>query len=162
MLPTPFLTALHIIVDRLQNAPADWVVTGSLGMALQGVPLEPHDIDLQTDEPGAYVLEERLREYVVRPVVFRPSERIRSHFGALMIEGLKVEIMGDVEKLLPGESAWIRPPDMQQVRRWVELDGLTIPVMDLEYEVRAYRDYGRLERAEMLQAWLAINGNING
>jgi hypothetical protein len=154
MLSTPFRNTLRIILARLADEPILWAVTGSTSMALQGVPLEPHDIDLQTDEPGAYAIERRLAEFSTRPVAFRPSERIRSHFGALMIEGLKVEIMGDVEKLLPGESAWTDPPDLQQVRRWVELDGLAIPVMDLEYEVRAYRDYGRQERAEMLQAWL--------
>ncbi|MCW5852548.1 MAG: hypothetical protein KIT87_20910, partial [Anaerolineae bacterium] len=64
-----------------------WAVTGSVGMALQGIPVEPHDIDLQTDAAGAYEIQRRLAEYSVQPVAFLAGERMRSHFGRLVIEG---------------------------------------------------------------------------
>jgi hypothetical protein len=44
MTPPHRLKVLRKIVTRLQDSPVDWVVTGSLGMALQGVPVEVHDV----------------------------------------------------------------------------------------------------------------------
>jgi hypothetical protein len=60
--------------------------------------LEPHDIDLQTDVQGAYEIERRFSSQVSRNVGFSSTERIRSHFGSLLVEGLVVEIMGDIQK----------------------------------------------------------------
>jgi len=37
------------LYERLGDSDVNWAVTGSLGFALQGVPVEPHHIDIQTD-----------------------------------------------------------------------------------------------------------------
>ncbi len=86
----------------------NWVVTGGFGFGLQGVLVEPHDIDIQTDKEGAYEIERLFSEFVVKPVKFRKSERIRSHFGALMIEGVRVEIMGRFKRnsMRSGNPRW--------------------------------------------------------
>jgi len=47
MVANSHLKVLGKIVSRLKDSSINWVVTGSLGMALQGVPVEVHDIDLQ-------------------------------------------------------------------------------------------------------------------
>ena len=44
-----FDRAIAILHVRLKTLPHPWVVTGSLGMALQGMDLEIHDIDVQSD-----------------------------------------------------------------------------------------------------------------
>ena len=130
-----------------------WGVTGSVGMAWQGVPLTPHDIDIQTDAVGAYEIERRLAAYVTRPVTFSATERMRSHFGALTIDGVKVEIIGDIERRL-ADGSWSKPPDLTRIIHWVERDGLRLPVLDLEYEIAAYTQLGRLDRASLVRAWL--------
>ena len=73
MLPAGFPEALRLIYDCLAGLPVCWVITGSSNFALRGAPLQPGDIDLQTDEAGAYALAETLAEYVVRPVGYRES-----------------------------------------------------------------------------------------
>ena len=153
MIAKAYLKVLEKIVNRLQDSPIVWVVTGSLGMALQGVPIEVHDIDIQTDRNGAYEIERRLAEYVVKPVTYSESERIRSHFGMLEIDGIKVEIMGDLQKRLDNQS-WEEPVKVERYRRWVEVTGMRIPVLSLEYEYQAYLKLGRVEKAEMLRSWL--------
>lgn len=100
MISSLHFKVLKQILARLQDQPIEWVVTGSLGMALQGVPVEVHDIDLQTDQAGAYAIERCLAEYVTMPVHYLASERIRSHFGQLQIDGMQVEIMGALQKRL--------------------------------------------------------------
>ncbi len=121
-------------------------------MALQGVPVDVHDIDIQTDSRGAYEFEKRLAEFVVCPVRYVVSERIRSHLGELEVLGLKVEIMGDIEKLV--EGAWEAPVEVSRYRCWALLGRLKVPVLSLEYEHQAYLKLGRNEKAELLRQWL--------
>ena len=45
--------------------PINWAVTGSLRLALQGVPIEVHDIVIQTDKDGAYAIERCFIEYAI-------------------------------------------------------------------------------------------------
>ncbi|RLC60049.1 MAG: hypothetical protein DRI80_11515 [Chloroflexota bacterium] len=153
MIANHYLKVLEKIVDRLEDKPIIWVLTGSLGMALQGVPVQIHDIDIQTDKDGAYEIERCFAEYVVEPVRYLESERIRSHFGVLEIDGIRVEIMGDIQKRLDDRS-WEKPGRVESYRRWVEISGMRIPVLSLEYEYQAYRRLGRVEKAEILRRWL--------
>ncbi len=161
------LDVLRKLVARLQDAQVDggaplvWAVTGSLSFALQGVPIEPHDIDLQTDEAGAYAIERCCAADVIRPVRFSTAARIRSHFGALRIDGIAVEIMGDIEKRLP-DGSWEGPVDVQQYRHYVPVEGLRVPVLSLHYECEAYRKLGRLEKAALLEQWLAAQPSDEG
>ena len=62
MIKEKYLSTLRIIFLRLKDCRAKWVVTGSLGMALQGMEIEVHDIDIQTDRQGAYEIESKFPE----------------------------------------------------------------------------------------------------
>ncbi|MEW6228856.1 MAG: hypothetical protein AB1700_12350 [Bacillota bacterium] len=150
MVDKAYLEVLRKIHARLHNSGVNWALTGSLGFALQGVPVEPHDIDIQTDAAGAYEIGRRFSEFVTRKVVFSSTDRIRSHFGALVIDGITVEIMGDIEKCLE-DGTWEEPPDLASYRRFVVVDGMQIPVLSLEYEWQAYLKLGRVVKAEILK-----------
>jgi len=147
------LSALRLVYERLGAEPPMWVVTGSLAFALRGMDIVVHDIDLQTDRAGAYEIERRLNEFVVEPVCFSSSATIRSHFGALSMHGVKVEIMGDIEKR-NADSDWEPPAALAQSREWVAAYGMSIPVLSLEHEYQAYRTLGRAQRADMLKQWM--------
>jgi hypothetical protein len=153
MLDQNYLDSLRIIVRRLEDTAIDWVVTGSCGFALQGVDVAVHDIDLQTDKDGAYAIERLFLEESSRKVVYSIADNIRSHLGALAINGIQVEIMGDIQKRL-NDGIWEEPVDIRSHRRWVTIDGMHIPVLSLEHEYKAYLALGRVEKAEMLRKWL--------
>lgn len=141
--------ALGTILARLKGAAISWALTGSTSFALQGVPIRPNDIDLQTDESGAYLLAELFASEVISPVQFTGTDHIRSHFGVLRLHGLRVEIMGDVQKRLP-DGTWEPPVDVVQHRQYVAFEGWRVPVLTLEYEYQAYLILGRQERAQLL------------
>lgn len=153
MLDRKYLDILHTIAQRLSGRAIDWAVTGSCGFALQGLKVDVHDIDLQTSRDGAYAIERAFADKSTRKVCFRESERIRSHFGALEIDGVTIEIMGDLQKRLDG-VVWEPPVDVRLYTRHVTIGDRDIPVLSLEYEYRAYLALGRLEQAEMLRSWL--------
>jgi len=147
------LNVLKRIVSQLEGTGILWAVTGSMGFALQGVPVAVHDIDLQTDEAGAYAIERLFAGFVTRPVAFSATNRIRSHFGALNIDGIIVEIMGDIQKRAR-DGSWEEPVNLSAHRRFISAAGMHIPVLPLAYERDAYLKLGRQETAAMLADWL--------
>lgn len=157
MIDLTHLKVFRKIYVRLKDTDVNWVVTGSLSFALQEVPVTPHDIDIQTDATGAYEIERYFSSFVIRSVVFSSTEKIRSHFGALMIDGIKVELMGDIQKQL-ADGSWEEPVDLERHKRFVEVEGMQIPVLSLEYEYEAYLKLGRFERAHMLKDVLQGKG----
>jgi len=70
-----------------------------------------------------------------------------------MIDGIKVEIMGDIQKWL-ADGSWENPVNLKHHKKVVEIKGMQIPVLSLEYEYQAYMNLGRIEKAEMLRNWL--------
>ena len=154
MVKKKYLQVLERILYHLRTISAPWAVTGSLGFALQGVPVEPHDIDIQTDEKGAYEIERLLAKFVVERVRFASAKNIRSHFGVLNINGIKVEIMGDIQKRLD-DGTWTRPPDLRKHIHFIKLEEKNIPVLALEYEYHAYMQLGRKDKADLLKYWLS-------
>ncbi len=154
MLDPMYLNVLRIIYTRLKHTTVNWTLTGSLSFALQGIPIEPHDIDVQTDRAGAYEIERLFAEYLVKKVTFSSSDKMRSHLGALAINGITVEIMGDIQKRLE-DGSWEEPVDPARHKRIVVVEDMQVPVLSLEYEYQAYLKMGRIERAQMIKQVLS-------
>lgn len=150
MIDLTYHKVLRKIWTRLHWSRINWALTGSLSFALQGLPVNPNDIDIQTDEAGAYEIEHLFSEFVVREVKFAATEKIRSHFGALEIDGVKVEIMGDIQKRLE-DGTWEESVNLEHHIRFIEVEGMNVPVLALEYEYQAYMKLGRVEKAHMLK-----------
>lgn len=154
MIPEKSLEVFRFIYRRLEGEEINWVLTGSLAFAMQGLPLTPRDIDIQTDRQGAYRFGELFAEFVTHPVgTDRAGERLRSHFGDFQIEGVQVQVMGDLQKRESPEHEWEPPTDLDRHKRWLEFGGMRVAVLDLEYEAESYRKMGRLERAELLRSY---------
>lgn len=145
--------ALQLMLHALGSCQQAWALTGSCGMALQGVPLAVHDIDVQSTRRGVYELAELLSEHITTPVRYLASARVRSFLGSALVGSVQVELIGDIEKRLP-DGTWDRPPQLKKVIRHVEYRGWRVPVLDLHYEEQAYRKLGRTERADLLLQWI--------
>jgi len=153
-----YLKVLEKIYSRLTKTNINWAVTGTLGFALQGLPVNPNDIDIQTDKVGAYETEKLFSEFVIKKVSFSTAEKIRSHLGELKINGIKVEIMGDIQKR-NADQTWEPPVDLNKHKKMIEVEGMHIPVLSLEYEYQAYLKLGRKDKAEMLRKWMEYKHN---
>jgi hypothetical protein len=149
-LPQTHWAALEQICRRLEAEQITWALTGSAGLALQGVPVEVHDLDLQADEVNVYRIERLFQAQVTRPVAFSATEQIGSHFGALEIDGIKVELMGGLQKRLPN-GEWEPPISVTALRCFVEVNNLRVPVLPLRHEYEAYLMLGRPAKAELIR-----------
>jgi len=86
--------ALRTIHGRLKDLDSPRAIAGSLGLALQGLDVSVNDIDLQTDQEGAYKIQKAFRDAIVRNLTFSEADITRSYVGELKVHGVKVEIMG--------------------------------------------------------------------
>lgn len=156
MIDPKILQAFQKVYSQLTNParkPINWAVTGSFGMVLHGMQVEIHDIDLQTDKEGAFEIERRLVNSLVKIVHFRASERIRSYFGTFEINGIKIEVMGGMQHLA-ADQTWGSPVAIETCHDWVDFNEMNIPVITLEHEVEAYQLYGRPEKAEKIKEFM--------
>lgn len=137
--------------DELADSGATWALTASLNLALRGIDIEPNDIDVMTDAAGATAIESIFSDRVARPVARSRSreKRIDSHFGSLELDGVEIEIMGDVRHFVGGR--WTEPIDVAANREFIELEGRSVPAMSLEQELTGYRDLGREGRVELIE-----------
>jgi hypothetical protein len=153
MVDPVYLDVIRFIAQRLEDTAINWAITGSCSLALQGVAVIVHDIDLRTDTDGAYAIEQLFSAHSRRKVVYTVSKTIRSHFGALAINNIPIEIIGDAQIRL-ADTAWSESGDISRHKRWVTLDDLRIPVLSLEYLCDSYRELGRTDKLAVLEKWL--------
>lgn len=151
-LPAGHATALERLLTLLDGLAQPWALTGSTSFALQGIDLDPGDIDVQTDRVGAGAIGTRLEEHAIAPIAYRASGRLRSWFGRFELAGVEVEVMGDLERF--DGDGWVGPIDVSDHLRSVHWREYRVPVLDLAYEARAYEELGRTGRAEQLRAHL--------
>lgn len=152
MLPDEYIDILKMFYEKLKKTSANWAVTGSTSFIVQGIPLEPNDIDIQTDKISAYEIENIFYDYIVQKVRFTTSDKIKSHFGVLKINDIRIEIMGDIQKRVGG--SWELPVDITQYKKYIIADGFVIPVLDLKYEYEAYLKLGRTVRAKLIKNYI--------
>ena len=152
-LPEPHRLAVERLVDSLPLAEVNWALTGSVAHRLLGLDLECRDVDVQSDERGAYEIATRLAGWVVEEVVLRSSAKVQSHFGRIRFEDLHldVEVMGAVRKLTT-DGLWSAPTDPAHHRMLIPVGPRQVPVLSVEYEAEAYEWFGRDARARLLRS----------
>lgn len=125
-----FIEVFRILLDNIPES-TKWAIDGSTSLRLQGVDLVPNDIDILTDEAGAYEIENSLKVYVVKGVKHSFNDKYDSHFGALQIDGVKVEIMGDLRVYRNGEWTEMQNTKTVEVEK-VRISGMELPVVSLK------------------------------
>ena len=150
-LPEQHAIVLSLLVEKVPPAEHIWVLTGSAGLRLQGVDLSVNDLDLQTDAKTVFRLEEELAECMKVPVHLWESEHTLSYHGQAEINGLQVELLGDMRHRLP-DGSWGMSLDLRSVLVWMEWRGLEIPVLSLQHEAIAYERMGRIQKAELIRS----------
>jgi hypothetical protein len=130
---------------ELAQAGIAYTLTGSANLALHGVPLPAKDLDLEMSAEDAGRFQERYASFATLPVAIRQDERYRSYFGRFEIDGVTVEVMGDLQRW--EDESW--KPTANVTREQINLDGVAVQVAWLEEETLANLRRGRVERAAL-------------
>jgi hypothetical protein len=154
LLPEPIRQTLVRLVPILNATGATWALSGSCCLALHGVPLTPHDIDIITDQDGAHRIGVALQSIAEeeQAVAWGEGERIRLHRGIYRLGDIEVDIVGAGE--LREEQDWIPPrPPAEWQTETIRLPGseVTITAFALQYEHDAYRRLQRDDKVRLIE-----------
>jgi len=149
MIDSKIVKVLKLIESKLRGSGVRWVLAGSVSLALQGVNVSPNDIDILTDKEGAFEINRIFKDYEVKPVRFRRSRFFQSYFGEFEIEGVKVEVMGDLKELVKGE--WRSLSWRLSTSRIIEVEGIKLPVSPLEDQLKSYQALRRKKNSSKIQ-----------
>lgn len=135
------IRAIGFLNRRLRDSRIRWVIIGSTSLAIQGVKVSPNDIDVLTDRDGAFKIAKLLEKYQVRRLAFRRSGRFESYFAEYRIEGIKVQVAGDMRIRYRG--SWTSLLGRLKSTRKVSVGGLMTPVSPLRAQLLSYEKLGR-------------------
>lgn len=122
-----------------------WAISGSVALALQGVPVRPRDLDILTGAEHAGAVADAIGGEVVEPVADRERDGIRGRLGRRRVGDIEVEILGGVQNRFP-DGGWTDPPDVAAERVYV--DG--VPVVSLGALRASYAARGRDDRVGLI------------
>lgn len=145
------LDVLRCVVPAMFKAQQPWALIGSTASVLQGLEgYVPPDIDLATTRDGAYIMEGALCEMAitVRPVAHSSAGPYTSDFGIFEVDGVKVEIMGDLiidkgDGHIALTEHWSKWSDKVRV---LHFEDQHVPVAPLEWQLVANALLARPER----------------
>ncbi|HWQ60005.1 MAG TPA: hypothetical protein VN420_02550 [Candidatus Fimivivens sp.] len=126
-------------------------MSGSTALAIRGVDVViNNDIDILTDKSGAEQIDELLSEYRISRPDYSETEKYRSYFGKYEIEGVGVEVMGKFQYRL-SDGAWSTPNQTNEIIM-MEYEGMKIPLLTLEQELKEYESMGKVDKVAKIQA----------
>ncbi|MFH1589505.1 MAG: hypothetical protein ABIB43_02980 [archaeon] len=140
MINKKYIEVLRILSEKLKSV--KWVLIGSTNLVLQGVDVEANDIDVLTDKEDAFKVGELLKEFEVKPVAFGEKYIFRSYYGLFEINGIEVEVMGELEELIDGEWTSSYVNEFDNAISW-KLNGFEISIASLEDELEDYKKLNR-------------------
>jgi hypothetical protein len=155
LIPPDYLAVLRTLYNRLEETDIVWVLTGSLGLAIKGIPLTPHDIDIQTDRAGVYEFARIFADDLVQEPFFWETEHTQSWVAKFEIDGIQVEVMGDMRHR-DEDGGWDDPPNLEAVRLYIQVAEMCVPTLSLDFEEEAYRSMGRYDKASLIGQYLRI------
>jgi ubiquinone/menaquinone biosynthesis C-methylase UbiE len=134
---------LRQIAARLQSAGIPFRVVGGTAAALHGVPVPVQDIDLEMSAADVYRFHDIYAAHTIEPPALQESDAYRSHFGRYELDGVQIEVMGDLHRR--EGTRWV--PSFATTQTTLDIEGTPCSVSCLEEETLAYIRRGRLDRA---------------
>lgn len=152
-------SVVKIIAQKLKGE--SYAIRGTAGLVLQGLDMNVDDIDILCTAKTALNANLKLSEYVVKKVAFKESPKFKSYFGKFLIDGVKVEIMGDWQ-IFNEKKGWSKIYDLDVENiTYVKLNGLEIPVTKIELELEVFALMGRWTAYQKIKRLAGKSRQIN-
>jgi hypothetical protein len=140
-IPAGMVEVLLLLRETFKDYHIKWVLVGSTCLALQGIDLPAHDIDIITNANDAQACNEILEENLRVPVAWGETANYASFFGQFSINSIQVEIMGDLQVWQCGE--WVPLVSYLVKPILIKLVGQLIPVSSLKDQLVGYANSER-------------------
>lgn len=149
MITDNFKKAIKIIHEKLQNNKIKWALVGSTNMQLQGMNVQPHDLDIVVQLKELEKTREMFSEYNVsaikelKPLTDEPAWEVKIEINDVEVQIFAQLNTGEyVSKLLADKLARIR------------FENVEIPCFTLEAEAQTYAETNRRYKSNLIREFL--------
>ncbi len=136
----------------------NWYIIGSCSLFLQGVNIEPNDIDILTDSEGIELIKKTCKYFVIDDIISKDNGEIRSIYGKITISNISIDVMAIPENKV-GDK-WIAHDEVSNHKKTVEIDSIKIPVRDLLYEKEIYERIKDEKKVAAINAFFQHTSHI--
>lgn len=149
MITEKFKKTIKIIHKSLENNKIKWALVGSTNMLLQGMNVQPHDLDVVVQLKDLKKTREIFSEYNVssikelKPLTNEPAWEVRIEINDVEVQIFAQLNTGEyVRRLLANKLTNIR------------LGNVEIPCFTLEAEEQTYAETNRLNKSNLIKEFL--------
>jgi hypothetical protein len=130
----PWDKALLAYLKKIGGEDIDWWLCGSGALAVRGIDITPHDIDVITDEAGAYRIGEILQDHLFEPIVDTQGWICRVFGKAFLYAAIDIAggINECVDKPEPSDFGPVAASRLETVK-WRGYE-LRVPPLDLQLQ----------------------------
>jgi hypothetical protein len=125
-IPDKFKEVVVLLAQKLEGH--QYAIRGTASLVLQGLDFNVEDIDVVCDEETA--------RFLIPDIKYSETDKFKSFFGKLEINGVGVEVMGNWQ-IKNSKGEWSRVYD-GSARISVEIDGQKVFVTTLESELEMF------------------------
>lgn len=151
--------ALKIIATSLECEDVNWIIVASCALALQGLDIEPVDIDIMTDKGGLLKINRALADYKISLSENNPSAIFDSTMSMFCVNNCSVEVMSNFKIKSRSDDTWHDMNNLLNYSTMIDVRDLTIPVLPLLQLIEMYTLMGRdkdMLKIEKIEQYLKI------
>ena len=130
--------SLWIFAQICETEQIRWAITGSVSEAVQGVAVEPHDLDIVIHTEDFFKVKKVFIDHMVEPFIDNGGTWVVRYFGRICLRGIMMDIVAD-------ESRNPENHDYQEVT-WREMPLKVEPLLD-RLIIELHRKRGEKVRA---------------
>jgi len=154
---TKLLEVLKKLAKIFEENNINYCIVGSTSLLLEGVPVEPEDIDILTTKDFVLKMDELLSSYRLEECKLKESENFRSYFGKYKIDGINVEVMGELQIRKNGKWSKALTPSSIKTK-YVSLNGEKVRIAKLEETYKFCKEIGKEKTCETIEEYLRKRG----
>lgn len=143
--------AIRTVYSRIDKSGIIWCLAGSANMQLQGIKVEPHDIDVVVQHKDLEKVRALFSDYSTSPV--RTIEKILSDNPAWEVEayvsGVKVQFFGGDENDIYSSKM------VAGMTTKVPMNEINVPCLKLEAEMKSYLETNREHKAKIIKDFIS-------
>ncbi len=151
MLNNKFANTLKIVAQRLNQAKINWTLIASINLALQGLNIEPKDIDILV----SFTDKEEIKKVFQDFKIIEAGQCANTKHEKIKLSIEKVEVEFCCERQNGFYRQFLSGGGTVNVR----LDSLAIPCLKLENEIIAYQYLGRPDKVKLIKEFISKNGS---
>ena len=139
---------LSFLLKKIEKETIIWYLEGSVNLFVQGLPVQPKDIDITTNSAGLNKFRKLFKKETIKDFYI---EETRAHVLKCLFNNVESEIAvyEDTEK-----SSF----DTIKLLSW---NSLQLPTQPLTQALKFYKLIGRKEKSELIEKHLAEKPNFN-